>query len=116
MRRPASLQWKEYSLLRDKVLKIIPDNVDIFKIKQEFRHLVPAKRRFERINNIWQLVQVRTALLDIVNCNAVTGNITLNNQLQELERQLIIFPDKGGIQHFHHIISLVNVFQPNIVG
>jgi len=78
-------------LLRDKVLKIIPDNVDIFKIKQEFRHLVPAKRRFERINNIWQLVQ-------------------------ELERQLIIFPDKGGIQHFHQIISLVNVFQPNIVG
>ena len=116
MRRPASLQWKEYSLLRDKVLKIIPDNVDIFKIKQEFRHLVPAKRRFERINNIWQLVQVRTALLDIVNCNAVTGNITLNNQFQELERQLIIFPDKGGIQHFHQIISLVNVFQPNIVG
>jgi len=78
-------------MLRDKALKIVPDNVDIFKIKQEFRHLVPAKRRFERISNIRQLVQ-------------------------ELERQLLIFPDKGGIQHFHDIISLVNVFQPNIVG
>ena len=75
MRRPVSWQWKEYSMLRDKTLKMIPDNVDIFKIKQEFRHLVPAKRRFERISNIRQLVQVRDANLnmmsDSIYCNEI---------------------------------------------
>jgi len=85
------LQSQEYNILRDKALKTIPDNVDLFKIKQEFRHLIPAKRRFERISSILQLIQ-------------------------ELERQLIIFPDKKGIQQFYNIVRMVNALQPNTVG
>ena len=36
--------------------------------------------------------------------------------LQELEKQLIIFPDKKGIQQFYNIVRMVNALQPNTVG
>jgi len=78
-------------MLRDEALKTIPDDVAFFKIKQEVQALVTSKRRFERISTMRQL-------------------------LQELERQLIVFPDKGGIQAFHSILIHVNTYQPNTIG
>lgn len=89
--RQHSVKWQEYVKLRDESFRNIPDNVDVFNIKQEFQALITSKRRFERINTIRQLVE-------------------------ELERQLIIFPDKRGIHHFQSVLHLVNRIQPNITS
>jgi len=89
--RQHSVKWQEYVKLRDESFRNIPDNVDVFNIKMEFQALITSKRRFERINTIRQLVE-------------------------ELERQLIIFPDKRGIHHFQSVLHLVNRIQPNITS
>eukprot|EP00092_Neocalanus_flemingeri_P004409 GFUD01004743.1.p1 GENE.GFUD01004743.1~~GFUD01004743.1.p1 ORF type:complete len:248 (+),score=86.68 GFUD01004743.1:268-1011(+) len=90
MRQPTS-QRMDYGLLRDEAFMILPDNLDVFSIKKEFQTLIPSKRRFEKIGTIVQLVQ-------------------------ELERQLIIFPEKKGIHQFYIVLILVNTLQPQAIG
>jgi len=89
--RQASHKLTEYEELRDEVLKVLPDNIDVFKIKQEFQPIIVSKRRFERIHTIQQLIE-------------------------ELERQLLIFPDKRGIQQFFTVINRVKSQQPQSIG
>eukprot|EP00092_Neocalanus_flemingeri_P003815 GFUD01004109.1.p1 GENE.GFUD01004109.1~~GFUD01004109.1.p1 ORF type:complete len:247 (+),score=90.30 GFUD01004109.1:1786-2526(+) len=84
-------KWNDYVLLRDEALRNIPDNIDMFSIKREFRTMITSKRRFERINTLGQLIE-------------------------ELERQLIIFPDKRGIQQFYTALLSVNNLQPQAIG
>lgn len=88
--RPPTSQWTEYVKIRTKVLADIPDNIDVFSIKRVFDTLITSRRRFERITTIRQLVM-------------------------ELERQLIIFPDKRGIKHFYNLLAMVNQRQPQTV-
>jgi len=89
--RQASHKLAEYEELRDEVLKVLPDNIDVFRIKQEFQPIIVSKRRFERIDTIQQLIE-------------------------ELERQLLIFPDKRGIQQFYTVITRVKNQQPQSIG
>ena len=56
--REHSDKWREYQVLREEVLRTIPDNIDVFSIKREFQALIKSKRRFERIQTIPQLVEV----------------------------------------------------------
>ena len=61
--RQHSVKWQEYAKLRDESLRNVPDNVDVFNIKQEFQALITSKRRFERINTIRQLVEVSISII-----------------------------------------------------
>jgi len=90
MRQPTSA-WSDYVLLRDEAIRTIPDNIDMFNIKKEFQMLITSKRRFERIHTIGHLVE-------------------------ELERQLVIFPDKRGIHQFQAVLLSVNTLQPQAIG
>ena len=56
--RQTSQKLTEYEELRDEVLKVLPDNIDVFSIKQEFQPIIVSKRRFERIHTIQQLIEV----------------------------------------------------------
>merc|ERR1711915_334475 len=64
---------------------------DVTGVKKEFRLLISSKRKFERINSIKTL-------------------------LQELERQLLIFPEKKGIQYFYSIIQQLNSQQSGVIS
>jgi len=89
MRQPTK-KWAEYMLVRDEALQTIPDNIDMFRVKKDFQMIIPSKRRFERIRTIGQLIK-------------------------ELEQQLLIFPDKKGIQHFHELLLSINTVQPKCI-
>eukprot|EP00092_Neocalanus_flemingeri_P028973 GFUD01031456.1.p1 GENE.GFUD01031456.1~~GFUD01031456.1.p1 ORF type:complete len:240 (+),score=56.83 GFUD01031456.1:103-822(+) len=89
MRQP-TYKWKAYVLLKDEVMLKLPENIDIFSIKKEFQTMITSKRRFERISTVNQLVE-------------------------ELERQLIINPDKTGIQEFYNVIIVLNALHPQAI-
>jgi len=90
MRQPSS-KWNDYVLLRDEVFKNIPDTLDVFSIKKEFQTMIASRRKLERIKTIRQLVK-------------------------ELEKQLIIFPDKEGINQFYVILTMVHGSQQHAIS
>ena len=61
MRQP-SAAWSNYILLRDQALVSIADGIDVFSIKKEFQLMIKSKRRFERINTIRGLVEVKNTV------------------------------------------------------
>eukprot|EP00092_Neocalanus_flemingeri_P046720 GFUD01052663.1.p1 GENE.GFUD01052663.1~~GFUD01052663.1.p1 ORF type:complete len:195 (+),score=44.32 GFUD01052663.1:51-635(+) len=89
MRQP-TYKWKAYVLLKDEVMLKLPENIDIFSIKKEFQTMITSKRRFERIS-------------------------TVNQLFEELERQLIINPDKTGIQEFYNVLIVLNALHPQAI-
>jgi len=81
----------EYSKLKEDILGCLADNTDVTGVKKEFRLLISSKRKFERINSIRTL-------------------------FQELERQLLIFPEKKGIQYFYSIVQQLNSQQSGVIS
>ena len=89
MKHPTA-NWDEYVLLRDEALMNIPDNIDVFHIKKKFETMITSKRRLERICTVKQLAK-------------------------ELERQMIIAPDKTGIHAFYKILVIVDTIHPQAI-
>lgn len=91
--RQISQEWSEYVALRTQVVDILPDNLDVSLVKPvvQSKLQLRSKRRFERINSVRQLIE-------------------------ELERHLIIFPEKKGIMQLKVVLDKVNSVQPRTIG